>query len=619
MVLKRVAGCIMEKQRIELLSPARDLACGKQAINHGADAVYIGAPKFGARAAAGNTLDDIEALCAHARLYGAAVHVTMNTLLFDGELDAAREQAVALWNAGVDALIIQDMAFLEMDLPPIALHASTQTDNRTPERVKFLEDTGFERVILARELSLNEIRAISDATTVSLESFVHGALCVSFSGQCWMSAALGGRSANRGTCGQPCRLAWDLKEASGKVLSSDRHLLSLKDMDRSAHIGSMLDAGISSFKIEGRLKSVDYVKNVTAFYRRALDRELDRRAGATRASFGSVTHHFTPNLEKSFFRGGTDYYLSGKRGKVASMDTPKAMGEHMGTVVYVAKDHVTLKAEKGRTPVVNGDGLCFLDQTGNLKGFKANRAEGGLIRPNMPVAKIGLFKGAVLYRNFDHAFLKLLDKESAERRLALELHIKEVKDGLWIAATDETGRSVTHWFGVEQVPPRDRDKARKTLETKLAKLGGTPFYLNGLTLNLSPLFIPVSEINRLRREVVALLLEEAGAMPDRDAESVQRPVVPFPETHLTYRANVANALARQFYISRGVTSIEPAFEAKEPEGPVVVMETRHCIRESLGLCKGKARQAEPLILENEKGRFTVYFLCGACGMRIERG
>ncbi|VVS90647.1 peptidase U32 family protein [Desulfoluna spongiiphila] len=609
----------MEKQRIELLSPARDLACGKEAINHGADAVYIGAPKFGARAAAGNTLEDIEALCAHGRLYGASVHVTMNTLLFDGELDAAREQAVALWSAGVDALIIQDMAFLEMDLPPIALHASTQTDNRTPERVKFLEDSGFERVILARELSLDTIRTISDATTVPLEAFVHGALCVSYSGQCWMSAALGGRSANRGTCGQPCRLAWDLKEASGKVVSAGRHLLSLKDMDRSAHIGPMLDAGISSFKIEGRLKSQDYVKNVTAFYRQALDRELDRRAGSTRVSFGRVTHHFTPNIEKSFFRGGTDYYLSGKRGKVASPDTPKAMGERMGQVVHVAKDHVTLKADKGRTPVVNGDGLCFLDPSGNLKGIKANRVDGGLIRPSQPVAKTGLFKGAVLYRNFDHAFLKLLEKESAERRLAVDLSIKEVKDGLWIAAADETGRSVTHWFGVEPVPARDKDKARKTLETQLAKLGGTPFYLRGLTLNLPPLFIPVSEINRLRREVVALLLDEAGAMPAWDSEPVSRPVIPFPETRLTYRANVANALAKRFYTRRGVSSVEPAFEATEPEGPVTVMETRHCIREALGLCKGKAHQAEPLVLENEKGRFTVHFLCGVCGMRIEKG
>lgn len=608
----------MEKRRIELLSPAKDLACGMAAINHGADAVYIGAPKFGARAAAGNTLADIEALCRHARLYGAKVHVTMNTLLLDAELEEARSQVVALWNAGVDALIVQDMAFLEMDLPPIPLHASTQTDNRAPEKVRFLEESGFERVILARELSLKEITAISDATTVPLEAFVHGALCVSYSGQCWMSAALGGRSANRGTCGQPCRLSWDLKEAGGNVLAEDRHLLSLKDMDRSAHLGGMIDAGISSFKIEGRLKSMDYVKNVTAFYRQALDREFERRGGATRDSFGTVTHHFTPNLEKSFFRGGTDYYLSGRRGKVASFDTPKAMGERMGTVVNVAKDHVTLKLDKGRTPIVNGDGLCFLDEKKNLKGVKANRVEGGLIRPNVPVYKTGLFKGAVVYRNHDHAFLKLLEKESAERRLALTLQVKEVKDGLWIAATDETGRSITHWFGVEPMPARDKEKARQTLETQLAKLGGTPFYLKQLTLNMSPLFIPVSEINRLRREVVDLLMEESGSAPERESAPVERPVVPFPATRLDYKANVANALAQQFYTKRGVTTIEPAFEVKGRENDLTVMETRHCIRETLGLCPGKTSQAEPLILENNKGRFTVHFLCGECGMRIER-
>ncbi|WP_300667996.1 U32 family peptidase [Desulfoluna sp.] len=603
---------------MELLSPAKNLACGMEAINHGADAVYIGASRFGARAAAGNSLADIEALCRHARLYGASVHVTMNTLLFDSELEEARDQVVALWNAGVDALIIQDMAFLEMDLPPIPLHASTQTDNCTPERAQFLAGSGFERVILARELSLDQIRAISDATPIPLEAFVHGALCVSYSGRCWMSAALGGRSANRGTCGQPCRLAWNLKEESGKVLSQDRHLLSLKDMNRSAHLGAMMDAGISSFKIEGRLKSMDYVKNVTAFYRQALDRELDRRAGATRASFGAVTHHFTPHLEKSFFRGGTDYYLSGKRGRVASIDTPKAMGERMGTVVHLEKDHFTLKVEKGRTPIVNGDGFCFLDEQKTLKGVKANRVEGGLIRPNVPVFKTGLFKGAVLYRNHDHAFAKQLEKESSERRLALDLNIKEVHDGLWIAATDETGRSITHWFGVDPMPARDKEKARKTLETQLAKLGGTPFYLNNLTLKMSPLFVPVSEINRLRREVVELLLEVAEALPERETTPVERPVIPFYETRVSYKANVANALAERFYTRRGVTTIDPAFETKEPEGDITVMETRHCIRETLGLCPGKTNQAEPLILENEKGRFTVHFLCGACGMRIER-
>lgn len=606
------------ESRIELLSPARDLACGMAAINHGADAVYIGAPRFGARAAVGNSLADIEALCRHARLYGAKVHATMNTLLFEAELGEARDQAIALWNAGVDALIIQDMAFLEMDLPPIPLHASTQMDNRTPEKVKFLEASGFERVILARELSAGEIRAISESTTVALEAFVHGALCVSYSGRCWMSAVLGDRSANRGTCGQPCRLAWNLKEGSGKTLAENLHLLSLKDMNRSDHLGAMIDAGITSFKIEGRLKSMDYVKNVTAFYRQALDRELARRAGASRDSFGRVTHHFTPHLEKSFFRGGTDYYLTGKRGAVASIDTPKAMGERMGSVVHVAADHVTVKLEKGRTPLVNGDGLCFLDEKRNLSGLKVNRVEGGLIRPSVPVAKTGLFKGAVLYRNYDHAFLKLLEKESAERQLALDLQIKEINGGIWVVATDETGRSVSHWFGVEPVPARDKEKARSTLETQLGKLGGTPFYLRKLALNMPPHFIPVSEINRLRREVVELLLEAAALPPERESAPAQRAVIPYPATHLGPEANVANPLAERFYTRRGVTAIEPAFELKRSETGISVMETRHCIRETLGLCPGKKGQADPLVLENSKGRFTVHFLCGDCGMRIER-
>ncbi|MCG8472636.1 MAG: U32 family peptidase [Desulfobacterales bacterium] len=608
----------MGSKEIELLSPAKDRACGEAAINHGADAVYIGAPRFGARAAVGNSLGDIEGLCTYARRYGARVYATMNTLLFDEELKEAEKMAGALWSAGVDALIVQDMAFLEMDLPPIPLHASTQTDNRTPEKVKFLEDSGFERVILARELSLAQISEIRDETSVSLEAFVHGALCVSYSGQCWMSATLGGRSANRGTCGQPCRLPWNLKSRSGESLSSGCHLLSLKDMDRSSHIGAMLDAGISSLKIEGRLKPMDYVKNVTAFYRQAIDRELESRLDLKRSSFGRVTHHFTPDPVKSFYRGGTDYYLKGKRGRVASIDTPKAMGEPVGTVVHLGKDQVTVKMEKGKTPLVNGDGLCFLDESGELKGVKANRVDGGAVHLKGSARKAGLFKGAKLFRNYDHAFSKALERESAERKLALDLSIKESTGGLWITAMDETGRVVSHWFGVEPTPARDKAKARQTLETQLGKLGNTPFYLRQLKANMPAWFIPVSELNRLRREVVDLLLEKVEEMDRTQTPASSRPVVPFPQNELTYRANISNTLSAEFYEKRGVRLLERALEVAHPKGPVTVMETRYCLREALGLCPGKSKQAAPLFLENEKGQFTVEFDCGACGMRIKK-
>ena len=603
-------------QPIELLAPAKDAESGMAAMDHGADAVYIGPERFGARAAVGNTLADIEALCRHGRIYGAKVYATVNTLLLDGELEAAQKLAWDLWGAGVDALIVQDMAFLEMELPPIALHASTQTDNRTPAKVKFLESSGFERVILARELSLAQISEIKKATSVPLEAFVHGALCVSYSGQCWMSAALGGRSANRGTCGQPCRLAWDLKEPDGRVLSSGKHLLSLKDMNRSAHVGAMLDAGVSSFKIEGRLKPLDYVKNVTAFYRQALDRELEIRAGYTKSSFGKVTHHFTPDPAKSFYRGGTDYYLLGKRSRVASMETPKAMGEAVGQVVHLGKSQVTVKLAKGKTPLSNGDGLCFLDARGTLKGFKANRVEGGVVHLKGSAAKTGLFKGAELFRNDDHTFSKALAKTSSERRLALDLYIKESPGGLWITANDEAGRTVSHWFAVEPEFARDKAKAKKTLETQLGKLGNTHFYLRKLSAKIPPWFIPVSELNRLRREVVELLMDDAEKLERQDTPVTDRPVVSFFQDELSYRGNVSNHLARRFYEKRGVKILESALECEMPQGPVTVMETRHCIRESLGLCPGKSNGASPLVIENEKGCFRVDFTCGDCGMRI---
>ncbi|MBO4402073.1 MAG: U32 family peptidase, partial [Bacteroidales bacterium] len=435
-------------KNIELLSPAKNLHCGIEAVKHGADAVYIGAPRFGARVAAGNSWEDLEKLVRFAHLYSAKVHVTLNTILTDAELEEARNMAWRCYEMGVDALIIQDMGLLRADLPPIALHASTQADNRMPEKVKFLQEVGFQRVILARELSLSQIKAIRQATEVELEAFVHGALCVSYSGQCYMSYAGCGRSANRGECAQYCRLPYTLRDAEGRVLQQERHLLSLKDMNRSGSLREMIEAGITSFKIEGRLKEADYVKNITLYYRRKLDAllegkpEPDGKNGAdncsdavwAKASAGKVTAFFEPHPEKSFNRGFTEYFLHGRRGDEHQWATPKSMGEPLGKVIGVTPKFFQLQTEK---TLHNGDGLCFLDERRQLVGFRLNRVEANRLFPlEMPD---GLQKGVMLYRNEDRLFSKQLEGETAVRKIAVSLLFGETEKGFSLTMTDEEG------------------------------------------------------------------------------------------------------------------------------------------------------------------------------------
>lgn len=599
---------------IELLSPAKDLNCGIEAINHGADAVYIGAPKFGARAAAGNSLEDIRELCEYAHLYGARIYVTLNTILKEDELEEAERMIWDLWRVGTDALIIQDMGITRLNLPPIPLHASTQTDNRTPEKVRFLEAAGFTQVVLARELSLNEIRRISEATTVPLEVFVHGALCVSYSGQCYLSAALSGRSANRGECAQYCRLPYTMVDATGTEIVTHKHLLSLKDMNRSDQLEALLDAGVSSLKIEGRLKDVGYVKNITAYYRKKLDAVLSRRPEYRRASAGRSTYTFEPVAEKSFNRGFTPFLLEGRTADITAFNTPKSLGEPVGTVKEIKGNSFTVA---GLKQLSNGDGLVFFNRKGELEGFRVNLVEANRVFPlDMPQ----LTPKTPLYRNFDQAFDKLLAKPSAERKLSVEIEFLDNPFGFTLCMEDETGARImlTEPFAKELARRERQDNIR----TQLSKLGNTPFEASKVVVGLSEnWFVPSSLLADMRRRGVEKLLEARRARYPRETVKRVQPSVsiPFPERQLTYLGNVANGKARSFYQDHGVEQIDPAFELS-PRKDVPLMFTKHCLRYSMGWCptyqKDKSPYKEPYYLLYKDTRLRLQFDCKHCQMLV---
>ena len=599
---------------IERLSPAKDLNCGMEAINHGADAVYIGAPKFGARAAAGNSLEDIRELCDYAHLYGARIYVTLNTILKEEELEEAERMIWDLWHAGTDALIVQDMGITRLNLPPIPLHASTQTDNRTPEKVRFLQAAGFTQVVLARELSLNEIRRIAEATTVPLEVFVHGALCVSYSGQCYLSAALSGRSANRGECAQYCRLPYTMVDATGAEIVTHKHLLSLKDMNRSDQLEALLDAGVSSLKIEGRLKDVDYVKNITAYYRKKLDAVLSRRPEYRRASAGRSTYTFEPVAEKSFNRGFTPFLLEGRTADITAFNTPKSLGEPVGTVKEIKGNSFTVA---GLKQLNNGDGLVFFNRKGELEGFRVNRVEANRVFPlDMPQ----LAPKTPLYRNFDQVFDKLLAKPSAERRLSVKIEFLDNPFGFTLCMEDETGARImlAEPFAKELARREQQDNIR----TQLSKLGNTPFEASEVVVGLSEnWFVPSSLLADMRRRGVEKLLEVRRARYPRETVKRVRPSepIPFPERSLTYLGNVANGKARSFYQDHGVEQVDPAFELS-PRKDVPLMFTKHCLRYSMGWCptyqKNKSPYKEPYYLLYKDTCLRLQFDCKHCQMLV---
>ena len=620
---------MMKQRKIELLAPAKNLECGIEAVNHGADAVYIGAPKFGARAAAVNSLEDIAALVAYAHLYNVRIYVTVNTILKEEELAETEKMIWELYRIGVDALIVQDMGITRLNLPPIPLHGSTQMDNRTPEKVRFLADAGFRQVVLARELSLQEIRRIHEACPETpLEVFVHGALCVSYSGQCYVSQACFGRSANRGECAQFCRLPFSLVDADGKTIVRDKHLLSLKDLNQSEVLEDLLDTGASSLKIEGRLKDVSYVKNVTAAYRSKLDAIFARRKEYVRASSGTCRFDFTPQLDKSFSRGFTHYFLQGRDREISSFDTPKSLGEEMGTMKEQRGNYLTVAGVK---PFHNGDGVCFLDEQGRLQGFRINRVDGNKLYPAGDVPRIK--PRTRLFRNFDQEFERILARKSAERKIGVGWELADTSSGFALTVADEDGNRITLSF------PYPKELARtpqpENLRTQLGKLGNTPFEVMPLggtdspsattapaiAINLSQnWFIPASVIADWRRQAIDKLTAARRITYRRELHVWKPTRHRFPATSLTYLGNVMNTAARSFYQAHGVASVEPAYE-KQAVPEAVLMFCKHCLRYSMGWCpthqKGHSPYREPYYLVGTDGkRFRLTFDCKNCQMKV---
>ncbi|RTL47701.1 MAG: U32 family peptidase [Rhodocyclaceae bacterium] len=607
------------RKTLELLSPAKNADFGIAAIDHWADAVYIGGPAFGARASAENTVADIERLTVHAHRFNAKVFVALNTILRDDELEAARQQAWKLYEAGADALIVQDMGLLEMDLPPIQRHASTQTDIRHADKARFLQDVGFSQIVLARELSLKQIKTIAAATDIHLEFFVHGALCVAYSGQCYISHAHTGRSANRGECSQACRLPYTLTDPTGAIVAHEQHLLSMKDNDQSANLRALADAGISSFKIEGRLKDLSYVKNITAHYRQLLDEIMEEAPEYVRASSGRSTYTFTPQPEKTFNRGATDYFVNNRKADIGAFDTPKFSGTEVGTVVSVGHQWFDVEATE---ELHNGDGLSFFDIDQDLVGMRINRVEARskvqrLFPATLPEA---LKTGTLLYRNRDQEFERQLEKKSAERRIRVWLQLAQTADGYALTITDEEGVNARAEQTLTHEPAQHAEKAAATLRGNLGKLGSTIYEAMEITLpdGAAP-FIPASAANALRRAAVEALDAARTAAYRRPAPApVVAPPAPYPETELSYLANVFNEKARAFYTKHGVKLIDAAYEADQEKGEVSLMITKHCLRYSFNLCPKEVKgiRPDPMTLMQGKDKLTLKFDCKKCEMHV---
>jgi putative protease len=607
-------NCNEGSRAIELLAPAKNIDCGIAAVNHGADAVYIGASKFGARAAAANSVQDIEKLAVYAHRFRTKVYVALNTVLTDRELPEAEKLIHRIYNAGADALIVQDMGILNMDIPPILLHASTQTDNRTVEKVKFLQDAGFSRVVLARELSLNQISEISSQTNVELEAFVHGALCVSYSGQCYISEAMCGRSANRGECAQYCRLPYDLVDADGKFILKNKHLLSLKDLDLSEYLEEMMEAGVMSFKIEGRLKDVGYVKNITAFYRKKLDAILDGNPHYKSTSVGKTKLFFEPNPEKSFRRSSTDYFLHDRHKQISQPETPKSMGEPIGKILKSERNF--FEVQNGDL-LHNGDGLCFINKEGELVGFRINKVENNRIFQNsLKTIEMGVF----LYRNQDHAFEKVLNGNTSERKVVVNIIFKENENGFSIQLIDEEGITSISEFECEKQAAQKPEAVNENIRLQLSKLGNTIYESQQINIDINePWFIPVSRLSEWRRiavEKLDFVREKTYKREEREINEIKEVV--FPQKQLIYNGNVTNHLSESFYREHGVEKIQPGFEIKAQEG-VPLMFTKHCIKFEMGCCPregGKPAFKEPLFLTNKGQRFELRFDCKKCEMQV---
>lgn len=623
----------MQNHQLELLAPARNADIGIEAINHGADAVYIGGPSFGARGGADNPVAEIARLVKHAHRFNARIFATLNTILRDDELEPARRLIWQLYDAGVDALIIQDMGLLELDLPPIQLHASTQTDIRTSDKARFLEAVGLSQLVLARELTLQQIQAIRAETSAILEFFIHGALCVAYSGQCYISHAHTGRSANRGDCSQACRLPYQVADAKGRIVAHDKHVLSLKDNNQSDNLEALIDAGIRSFKIEGRYKDMGYVKNITAHYRTLLDDILEHRPELARASSGECVFSFTPDPNLNFNRGATDYFVRGRKQDIGAFDSPKNPGQPIGFVLNVGPDWVEIESA---ATLNNGDGLCYYDLHKELVGLAINTAvpvgklKGGKqrwrVQPNDPIAELpDLRAGVEINRNRDMSWQRALDRKSSERRIGIWLNLDETADGLALTLNDADGNSVRAEAVVAKAIAKDAAGAEASLRDNLGKLGASLFQPIDIGLNLTqPWFVPASAINALRRAAIEALETARDNAFERLPRATPKPAI-YPEDSLSYLGNVFNSRARDFYARHGVKLIAAAYESHEEDGEVSLMITKHCVRYSLSLCPKQTigvtgvhgtLRAEPLSLINGSEKLTLRFDCKACEMHV---
>ena len=615
-----------QNAHLELLSPARDTAIAREAILHGADAVYIGGPGFGARHNASNSLQDIAELVPFAHRFGAKIFITLNTILHDDELEPAQKLITDLYEAGVDALIVQDMGIMQLDIPPIELHASTQCDIRSVEKAKFLSDVGFSQIVLARELNLQQIKAIHDVTDATIEFFIHGALCVAYSGQCNISHAQTGRSANRGDCSQACRLPYTLKDDQGRVVAFEKHLLSMKDNDQTANLGALIDAGVRSFKIEGRYKDMSYVKNITAHYRQMLDAIIEERGDLARSSAGRTEHFFVPSTDKTFHRGSTDYFVNQRQMNIGAFDSPKFVGLPVGEVLKVNKETLDVEVSE---PLANGDGLNVLIKR-EVVGFRANTVEKigenrYRVWPNeMPADLHKARPHQVLNRNLDHNWQQALLKTSSERRIAVDIELSGWQEQLVLTLISEDGVSVTHTLDGEFATANNAEKALSQLHDGVAKLGQTLYYARNVDVMLpEALFVPNSQLNQLRRETVALLDQaRLDAYVRGSRKAVASPAPVYPESHLSFLANVYNHKAREFYHRYGVQLIDAAYEAHEEKGDVPVMITKHCLRFAFNLCPKQAKgsikswKATPMQLINGDEVLTLKFDCRPCEMHV---
>lgn len=599
---------------IELLSPAKTAEYGKYAINFGADAVYIGGPSNSARAAAANSIYDIENLCSYAHKLHAKVYVAINTILFENELDNIQNLIHQVYNAGADAIIIQDFGIAQMNLPPIPIHISTQAHNVDLEKIKFYEDVGFSRVVLARELSLNKIQEINSNTNIETEVFVHGAICVSYSGQCYMSAYIGNRSANRGECAQSCRLPWNVFDNKNNLIFKNANVLSPKDMNRVSYIKNLIDIGVNSFKIEGRLKDINYLKNITAFYRNAIDKVLENSHEFSKSSIGKLIYNFTPDPDNTFNREYTDYFIDGKKENINSLST-KPLGKFLGKVIQTNNDFLVLDTS---FEIINGDGLCYINENNELSGFYVNKIEKNRIFHNEGIIKTG----TSFFRNYNHNFIKKLNDIENCRFIEIDLNFDETEKGFVLNAstTDSIYNSKSEII-IEKNIAKSPESAIENIRKQLNKDGGTSFVIREININTKlPYFLPISLLNSLRRDVLNKLDIEIGSKYLKSIKKLNDLSADYYLENLDYSANISNSYAEKFFSKHNVKEIDKAFELNQDKSGKTLMTTEMCIRLNLGKCpkyNNYKLDDYPKNIEFNNNKFEIIYRCDECKMEIK--